>query len=126
MIGFVLLLGAAASAVCDDPQTQTDMNICAQKEYATADTDLNAQWAITAKRMKEYDASLDRAYDKRPGHFETLLKAQRAWISYRDAHCASAGYYARGGTLEPLLVSTCKADLTRERTKQLRELAETK
>lgn len=81
MIGFVLFLGAAASAVCDDPQTQADMNICAQKDYAAADTDLNAQWAITAKRMKDYDGALDRSVDKRPGYFETLLKAQRAWIA---------------------------------------------
>ncbi|MEZ5712235.1 MAG: lysozyme inhibitor LprI family protein [Sphingobium sp.] len=125
MTGLLFFLGAAASAVCDDPQTQTDMTICAGKDYAAADEELNAQWAITAKHMKEYDNTLDRSHDTRPGYFETLLKAQRAWLSYRDAHCTSAGYYARGGSLEPLLVSSCKAELTRERTAQLRELAET-
>ena len=125
MTGLLLLLSAAASAVCDDPQTQTDMNICAQNNYAAADKELNAQWTITVKRMKEYDSTLDRRHDTRPGYFETLLKAQRAWLGYRDAHCASAGYYARGGSLESLLVSSCKAQLTRERTAQLGDLAET-
>ncbi|MFZ1741705.1 MAG: lysozyme inhibitor LprI family protein, partial [Pontixanthobacter sp.] len=42
----------------------------------------------------------------------------------RDAHCRSEGYYAYGGSLEPLLVSSCKAQLTRQRTDQLVELVE--
>ncbi len=122
MITAVLLLGAAATAVCDNPQTQTDMTICAGEEYAAADKELNAQWAITAERMKDNDSALDRSTDKRPGYFGTLLKAQRAWLSYRDLHCTSEGYYARGGTMEPMLVAMCKARLTRERTQQIKGL----
>jgi uncharacterized protein YecT (DUF1311 family) len=75
--------------------------------------------------MRERDNQHDAIYDERPGYFEVLIAAQRAWLQYRDAHCQSEGYEARGGSLELLLVSTCKRRLTEERTEQLRSLAGT-
>ena len=126
MILLPLLLQTIAPAEidCADPQTQSAMNICAAQDYAAADADLNAQWAVTAAKTRERDASTGSEPDDRPGHFATLLEAQRAWLRFRDAHCASEGFYARGGSLEPLLVSKCKAELTRARTRQLRDLAQ--
>ena len=113
---------------CDDPQFQQEMNWCSARDYARADAKLNAQWAITSARMKERDAGWDESvadgWDKRPGWHASLLEAQRAWITFRDAHCRVDGYTARGGTLEPLLVSSCKTALTKARTEQLRALAE--
>ena len=50
-----------------------------------------------------------------------LRAAQRAWIGYRDGQCTLVGFEARGGTMEPMLVSGCKATLTRARTKELRD-----
>ena len=49
------------------------------------------------------------------------LPAQRGWIAYRDGQCELAGFEARGGSMEPMLVSGCLADLTRKRTKELKE-----
>ena len=99
------------------------MTICASREYEQADAALNAQWTLTAAAMRERDAASQELRDKRPGYFEMLLAAQRAWLRYRDAHCSVEGFYARGGSLEPMLMATCKAKLTRQRTGQLRELA---
>ena len=108
---------------CDDPQYQQEMNWCAGQDYARADAELNAQWKLTAAHMKQYDADgIDDPRDGRPGYFDTLLEAQRAWIKYRDAHCRSDGYQFRGGTMEPLINASCKAALTRERTEQLKAL----
>ena len=127
MIGLVFLLAAGAAAAapadrCADPVTQRDMNQCAAQDYAEADAALNAQWTITADITRERDRQLDREYDDRPGYFETLLAAQRAWLTYRDEHCASEGYLYRGGSMEPMVVSSCKAQLTEQRTTQLAEL----
>ncbi|MEM6476353.1 MAG: lysozyme inhibitor LprI family protein [Pseudomonadota bacterium] len=112
---------------CHKPQAQQEMNWCAADEYKVADDKLNAQWAITSAKMKERDAaSADSLpdWDERPGWHENLLKAQRAWITFRDAHCQLDGYTARGGSLEPLLVSTCMTELTKTRTRQLREMTD--
>jgi uncharacterized protein YecT (DUF1311 family) len=114
---------------CDDPIAQQEMNQCAARDYAVADERLNQQWKITAAAMKardaEFSASGSGEYDTREGYFETLLEAERGWLRYRDAHCRVDGYIARGGSLEPLLVSTCKARLTRMRTDELKALVET-
>ncbi len=111
---------AHQSAECAAPATQTAMNVCAGQDYASADTELNEVWRElreTARRADEYAAD-----DGRPGHWATLLEAQRAWLAYRDAHCRLVGYDARGGSLEPMLVTSCKAELTRERSRSMRAL----
>lgn len=105
---------------------QQEMNLCAAHDFRMADRALNEQWRITSKAMKERDRARAEwtPTDERPSYFNTLLEAQRAWISFRDAHCRLEGYEARGGSLEPLLVSTCKTHLTKLRTEELRTLAE--
>jgi uncharacterized protein YecT (DUF1311 family) len=111
---------------CEEPQLQQEMNWCAAEDYARADAALNRQWKETRAAMKRRDAEAPRygvPFDGQPGFFASLLEAQRAWLAWRDAHCRLEGYEARGGSLEPLLVSTCKARLTRARTAQLLELA---
>lgn len=109
---------------CDDPMVQQEMNWCAHQDYLAADAAMNAQWKITSAEMKERDNGATGPKDERADYFGTLIEAQRAWLTYRDAHCRSEGYYAYGGSLEPLLVSSCKAQLTRQRTDQLVELVE--
>jgi uncharacterized protein YecT (DUF1311 family) len=111
---------------CADPQVQMEMNWCAGQDYEAADKELNAQWAITRAAMKARDADWAQlgSADKRAGWAASLLEAQRGWLRYRDAHCALEGYEARGGSLEPLLVLTCEARLTRARTQELKELVE--
>jgi len=111
-----------------DQGIQMEMNICAAHELNKADDALNAQWKITSAKMKSQDAEYEKYKSsfepERPGYFESLLEAQRAWLKYRDAHCRLDGYNARGGSLEPLLVTTCKTSLTDTRTEELREIAE--
>jgi len=107
---------------CDEPMTQRAMNWCAHQDYLAADRLLNAQWPKTANAMKQRDADWDFPGDERPGFFATLLEAQRAWLRFRDAHCTAEGYLYRGGSIEPLIVSTCKTELTETRTEQLHQL----
>jgi len=106
---------------------QQEMNICAHRDFLIADAALNAQWRVTRDTMKARDAdwqSYKPDYDTRPAWFASLLESQRAWLTYRDAHCRVDGYTARGGSLEPLLVSTCKTALTEARTNELLDLAQ--
>jgi uncharacterized protein YecT (DUF1311 family) len=111
---------------CEEPLYQQEMNWCAGQDYFAADSELNAQWKITVEAMKASDAEFaaDRAggYDKRQSYLENLREAQRGWLRYRDGHCALEGYAARGGSMEPMLLSGCKARLTRQRAQELREV----
>jgi uncharacterized protein YecT (DUF1311 family) len=104
---------------CTDPQAQQEMNYCAGLEYERADKALNVLWPKVRASMKEQDAELKEYGPDLVGAEAALLKAQRAWIDYRDGQCESEGFEARGGSLEPLLVSTCLTRLTNQRIQEL-------
>jgi len=104
---------------CTDPQAQQDMNICAYQDFEAADAELNAAWKEARASAKEMDAQYEADMK---GAEKALLAGQRGWIAYRDGHCELAGWEAHGGSMEPMLVSGCMAELTRERTKQLQAL----
>lgn len=101
---------------CDNPQNQHAINACAHQDWQKADRELNATWKIVKARIDALDLN-------EPGHAKALLKAQRVWITYRDAQCELEGWQAHGGTMEPMLVSSCMERLTQIRTRELRELA---
>jgi uncharacterized protein YecT (DUF1311 family) len=109
---------------CSEPKAQQEMNWCAAQDFHKADAALNVQWKKTAAEMKRRDADQGKPTDGRPGNHTALLAAQRAWLKFRDAHCDLEGYPFRGGSMEPLLVSTCRTALTQARTKQLEDLVE--
>ena len=118
----MLLISGAACAQdveCKNPQTQSDMTSCEAARHDAADKALNAQYKKTRAAMVAIDKDLD---GDMKGAEQALVKAQRAWIDYRDAECDAAGFQARGGTMEPMLVAGCLADITDKRTKELKEL----
>ena len=128
MIAALLLLAATPTAELDCASgdlPQQGLNICAAREADKADAEMNAQWRATLAAMRNRDRELDRTYDKEPGYFDTLLAAQRAWLTFRDKHCLIASFEMRGGSGAPLVLSSCLADLTGARTAQLKALIET-
>lgn len=125
MIAIGLTISAQAQDWdCEDAGNlpQQGMNYCAFQDWQAADLELNAVYKEVRATLRSWDSDLPS--DLR-GAEQALLNAQRAWITYRDNHCEAEGFIARGGTLEPLLVSSCKAHETRERTKVLLQLIET-
>ena len=123
MVRFALILVfgvIAGPALADDAPdcarqvTQMDMTQCAGLDYEKADKELNGVWKELTKP----------AADRDPEFSAAVLKAQRAWIAYRDSQCAVAGFEARGGSLEPMLVGLCLAEMTRARTKALQGLVD--
>lgn len=122
LLADAVLAEDAPKVDCDKAETQADMNICAGRDFTAADADLNAQWKITRQVMVDWDKAL---FADQRGAEKALLKGQRAWIDYRDGQCESEGFSARGGTLEPMLALSCKAELTKVRTEELKTLAET-
>ncbi|WP_067489279.1 lysozyme inhibitor LprI family protein [Erythrobacter sp. CCH5-A1] len=111
-----------------DRGIQPEMNQCAWREFRIADAKLNAQWRITVAVMKDRDAREAPYRDKndtRLGAYDSLLTAQRAWLTYRDAHCGNERYASTsGGSMEPMLVAFCMRELTQERIEQLKHLAD--
>ena len=104
---------------CGNAQTQADMNTCSQQDFDKADTALNAVWP-DAQAFAD-GADVDLPADQQ-GYSQALLESQRAWLTFRDTECALEGFGARGGSLEPMLISGCKATLTNDRVKALQAM----
>ena len=113
---FALPASADDAPKCDNQMDQSTMNQCAALDYERADTELNIVWKEAKKSAEDADAEYS---DDLKGEADALLKAQRGWIAYRDGQCDLAGFEARGGSMEPMLVSGCLATMTQARTKEL-------
>ncbi len=126
LCGCVLLQDAPASGEdvrdvdCNNAQTQADMNQCAAEDYRKADAAMNAQWAETRAAMIAWDKASPSSDDN--GAAKRLLASQRAWLAYRDTACDVEGYSVEGGSMQPLIISSCLAELTKRRTEELRSL----
>jgi uncharacterized protein YecT (DUF1311 family) len=107
---------------CENAMAQQEMNICSHQDYEKADKELNVVWKQARAAAKGMDA--EQTDEAMKGAEKALLAAQRGWIAYRDGQCELAGWEAHGGSMEPMLVSGCLAEMTRKRTTDLREFIE--
>ena len=123
MLLTLAMVAAPPEVDCENPSTQLDMNLCAAREYEAADTVLNEVWVAASDKAKANDALADDPKGEESS-FDKLLAAQRAWITYRNAHCAAEADRYRGGSIVPLIHATCMTALTQARTTQLREYTE--
>ena len=92
---------------CEDAQTQADMNICWGNEYKKADATLN-------KTYQQLAAMLE---DEEKGQ---LKNAENAWLKYRDANCEFVADQYKGGSIRPMIAAICLADVTNNRTTELK------
>lgn len=89
-------------------QTQSEMNVTTNAKYKKADTELN-------KVYKQLMSILDKK-DK-----PLLIQTEKDWIKYRDSHCKFDASQYEGGSIQPLIYSTCLEELTRKRIAEIKE-----
>jgi uncharacterized protein YecT (DUF1311 family) len=113
-------LAAAQEPNCEEAQNQAEMNRCAYLDFQEADRELNRIWPEILANARQADAEINREFDQEETSEQVLRAAQRAWITFRDAHCTYEGHEARGGSMESMLYNGCRATLTQQRIAQLR------
>ncbi|OCQ94705.1 hypothetical protein BCD67_04375 [Oscillatoriales cyanobacterium USR001] len=102
----VAVYGQAQNVRCNPSGSTIEMRKCASDSYKAADKKLN----------EVYQKYISKMSGERKNR---LIEAQRAWIVFRDTTCSFEGAEALGGTLEPLLVTSCLGRVTNERTAYL-------
>ncbi|MEO1748696.1 MAG: lysozyme inhibitor LprI family protein, partial [Pseudomonadota bacterium] len=70
---------------------QQGMNYCAYQDWQKADAELNTLWPEVKRWARATDKYTREWRPQIAIAEESLLKAQRAWIDYRDGHCESEG-----------------------------------
>jgi uncharacterized protein YecT (DUF1311 family) len=113
MISVVILLAGSASLA----QTQSDSNQEACSRYKKADAEMNAVYRQVLNTHKKDSLFVAK-----------FKVAQRAWVAFRDAHLESLypepnkiHAYGAYGSVNPMCRCMVLAELTAERTKQLRQ-----
>jgi uncharacterized protein YecT (DUF1311 family) len=111
MLALLLISPAEADDApnCAEPQTQSEMTICANKAYEKANADMVALFTTMVAESDQVRASLWK-------------ESQEAWLKHRDAMCALYGDLARGGTMAGSLYWNCMSDLAKERTGDLQRV----
>jgi uncharacterized protein YecT (DUF1311 family) len=93
---------------CADPQTQVEMTQCAANAYKAADAVLNQVYKQLVAKLDEEEKA-------------QLKEAQNAWLKYRDTNCDFVADQYKGGTMRPMIHAGCLADVTKNRTAELRD-----
>ncbi|CRL51451.1 lysozyme inhibitor LprI family protein [Pseudomonas sp. SIMBA_041] len=105
----VLFTSMAFAVDCDNATDQATMNQCAAQQNAAADKELNALYQQITTRLKA-----------EPERKKLLVGAQRAWVAFRDAECKFSASGVEGGSVYPLIYSSCTTDLTKARIQTFR------
>jgi uncharacterized protein YecT (DUF1311 family) len=93
-------------SVCNQPQTQPQINNCAAALYREADRRLNEVYKQVISKLNRRDR-------------EKLINEQLAWIQRRDASCKDQGRMTPGGSAYAGARDACLASETDKRTAEL-------
>ncbi len=102
-------IGVAADACAKTPDGQSTVgeSKCAQDEASAWDGRLNTDYKALLGLLK-------------PEVAEDLRKAQRIWVTSRDADCRVPYYFYDGGSIVQILGARCLMDRTAERALLIR------
>src|SRR2546427_12154432 len=106
--GYAFAQGTKKADPCANAQSQAEMNICAGKEYKAADATLNQVYRQLVSMLDDEEKS-------------QLKEAQTSWLKYRDTNCEFVADQYKGGTIRPMIHGLCLAEMTRNRTTELRD-----
>lgn len=109
LLAAVAPLAPARADDCPNATSQTQMTVCADQACKKSDAELNSVYKQITTRLKsnQDDAKL-------------LVVAQRRWLAFRDAECAFSSSGTVGGSIQPMLVTQCRDELTGKRAEQLK------
>jgi len=82
------------------------MNLCTDLRYEAADRALNRAYQALVPNL----SAMRR---------QKLTDAQLRWIKFRDTECTFVGSLVEGGSMQPMIVSGCKGQITQQRTTDL-------
>ena len=90
-----------------------EQRACLEHEFAIADKALNTAY-------KQALTKLPPPPDDRPDQKQRLILSQRAWLNYRNAHCAYEALQGGNLTWQAIFSLICETDLTADRIKWLK------
>ncbi len=100
-------------------ESNLGMTSCILAEYQTWDVLLNEEYQATLKDFEGMDADEREYAPEYAIRVESLRAAQRIWVAYRDAECASQAAIWGSGSMRYPVGAGCLRGKTAERTIEL-------
>jgi len=113
---------AAAGIDCAQASGGYERDMCDSDRLDDADRALNAVYAQARGELKAQ--ATDGSCSRCAAAEQQLVKAQRIWITLRDADCEAVYAFNADGTSRNPAKMQCLITQTRDRTRQLREFYE--
>ncbi len=104
-----LVATPAYAQECNESSNQHELHVCADEAYKKTNAELNATYQEIMGRLKDDGPTRDM-----------LVRAQRAWLTFRDAECDFATFAAKDGSIWPMLNLQCLDGLTAKRITDLK------
>jgi len=109
LVALALAASPAAPDPCANAVTTLEINTCLASQAAAVEADLNRYYNAAVKRLRaEKGESVTKVLPE-------LIRAEKAWLAYRDAECGAVETYWEGGTIRGSMVLTCRMSVTRLR-----------
>jgi uncharacterized protein YecT (DUF1311 family) len=107
-------IGRISNACQEEPNgsTTAGMDDCISREAEAWDRILNDSYKAETASAKSLDTERKAGGDETSTAAADLLKAQRAWIAYRDAECDRRFEVNKDGTIRTTMSLSCTLDLT--------------
>ena len=110
----------------DKANTTAEMLKCATLDYEKADKELNKAWPSVKAFYKQVDANIASLPSQvsRPAvpASKLIVQAQQKWIVIRDNDCLVQASSFGNGSFYPVSLTLCKAEKTKDRTKEFKRL----
>ncbi len=116
-LGLFLSLSSRASGKSDCDGTTVQITECLEREYREVDSKMNH---LYRRVLDKLGPSGKQASQDREGNVRDLfVRAQRAWLSFRDEECKARYSYFSQGSMGNVELLECRIELTGDRIKLL-------
>ncbi|MEJ5375724.1 MAG: lysozyme inhibitor LprI family protein [bacterium] len=116
-LGLLLLVpwGGALGSDCDG--NTLEILECLEKKYKELDSKLNHLYRRILDQLGP--SAKQTSQDRKANVRDLFVKAQKAWISFRDEECRARYSYFSEGSMGKLELMECQVELTKERLRIL-------
>ncbi len=106
---------------CSNPETQELMDMCAGYRASQAESAMQDSYQKALTNIESMSTPGSGYLGMPPPAYlkDDFAASQAAWMKYRDTDCKVASDTVEGGSMQPMVASTCETQLTIERTKEL-------
>ncbi len=98
---------------CQDMPDNASIGMCLDDVFKETDVQLNLKYQKLVSKLKASSLGENKELLSR------LVKAQRAWITFKDTTCELEGMQMYGGSGQGLQVLSCHLDMTEKRIEDL-------